>query len=509
MKILDRYILSRFLYNFISSFVILMLIFIFQAIWFFIDEFAGKDIDLAIVGKFLFYYSPNLVPNVLPLTVLLASIMTFGSLAENYEFAAMKASGISLYRAMRGLIVFIFFLSIGTFFFANDIIPAAEYKSYNLRRNIAQMKPAMAISEGAFSTVGEDFSIKVDEKHGDNDNLLDNVIIHQLSDGNINNKVIKSVDGELVSSENSNILQLILKNGNYYEDLKAESRDKRDNYPHAKASFDRYTIFMDLSELNNVDLEEEKVKNTFKMLNVTELDYAIDSIKKDNKKIYTNFGENVYKRTGAANLKITPTKAKKPDNNKDKVVISAEEKEKLHALITENSDSIITIFEDYRQNQLVDMALNTVKNTTSTLEGKKWDLNRRLKLYNHHILSLHQKYALAFACFILFFVGAPLGAIIRKGGLGLPMVLAIGLFLTYHFIGIFAKNYAEDGSIPPVIGAWVATGIMLPLGIFLTRRATADKALFETNFSFKNVGKLFSFLKKKKSKVEEKGAKSI
>ncbi|MCM5663614.1 LptF/LptG family permease [Galbibacter mesophilus] len=475
-----------------------MFIFIFQAIWFFIDEFAGKDIDLIIVGKFLFYYSPNLIPMVLPLTVLLASIMTFGALAENYEFAAMKASGISLNRAMRGLIIFITFLSIGTFFFANNVIPAAEYKSYNLRRNIAQMKPAMAISEGAFSTVGEDFSMKVDKKHGDNDQLLDNVIIHQLTDGGINDKVIKSIDGELVSNENSNILQLVLTNGNFYQDVKAESRDKRDNYPFAKASFEKYTIFMDLSNLNNVDLEEEKVKNTFKMLNVSELDYAIDSLEKDNQKIFTNFGENVYKRTGASNLSLR-NRVNRPKKDNDKITV--EDKEAVQSLIKTNIDSVISLVEDYRQNQLVDMALNTVKNTKSTLEGKKWDLNRRTKLYNHHILSKHQKYALAFTCFILFFVGAPLGAIIRKGGLGLPMVLAIGLFLSYHFIGIFAKNYAEDGSIPPIVGSWLPTAIMLPLGIFLTRQATADKAVFDIGNLLSKISGLFSFLKKKKPEV--------
>ena len=459
-----------------------MFIFIFQAIWFFIDEFAGKDIDLEIVGKFLFYYSPNLVPNVLPLTVLLASIMTFGALAENYEFAAMKASGISLSRAMRSLIVFIAFLSFGTFFFANNVIPAAEYKSYNLRRNIAQMKPAMAISEGAFSTIGEDFSMKVDEKHGPNDNYLDNVIIHQLSNGGLNKKVIKSVDGELIGSENSNILQLKLLDGNYYQDMDAKSRDKRDNYPFAKAHFETYTIFMDLSELNNIDLEEEKVKNTFKMLNVSELDYAIDSLANDNEKIFTNFGENIYKRTGAANIQSKPRTDKKvkKDTPKGEKEYTSAEKEEIRAMLFENIDSTITLYQDYRQSQMIDMALNTVKNTKSTLEGKKWDLNRRIKLYNHHVLSLHQKYALAFACFILFFVGAPLGAIIRKGGLGLPMVLAIGLFLIYHFINIFTKNYAEDGSLSPVLGAWIATAIMLPLGIFLTRRATADKALFDS-----------------------------
>ena len=481
-----------------------MFIFIFQAIWFFIDEFAGKDIDLEIVGKFLFYYSPNLIPNVLPLTVLLASIMTFGALAENYEFAAMKASGISLSRAMRSLVVFIAFLSFGTFFFANNVIPAAEYKSYNLRRNIAQMKPAMAISEGAFSTIGDDFSMKVDEKHGPNDNLLDNVIIHQLSNGGLNRKVIKSVEGELIGSENSNILQLKLIDGNYYQDMEAKSRDKRDNYPFAKAHFETYTIFMDLSELNNIDLEEEKVKNTFKMLNVSELDYAIDSLAKDNEKIFTNFGENIFKRTGASNIQSKPRNnpVVKKNTAEEKQELSESEKQEIRAKLLANIDSTITLYQDYRQSQMIDMALNTVKNTKSTLEGKKWDLNRRIKLYNHHVLSLHQKYALAFACFILFFVGAPLGAIIRKGGLGLPMVLAIGLFLVYHFINIFTKNYAEDGSLSPVLGAWIATLIMLPLGIFLTRRATADKALFDSGGLLTNIGDFFRKLNpKKKSEV--------
>jgi lipopolysaccharide export system permease protein len=478
-----------------------MFIFIFQAIWFFIDEFAGKDIDLEIVGKFLFYYSPNLVPNVLPLTVLLASIMTFGALAENYEFAAMKASGISLSRAMRSLIVFIAFLSFGTFFFANNVIPAAEYKSYNLRRNIAQMKPAMAISEGAFSTIGEDFSMKVDNKHGPNDNLLDNVIIHQLSNGGLNRKVIKSVDGELIGSENSNILQLKLIDGNYYQDMEAKSRDKRDNYPFAKAHFETYTIFMDLSELNNINLEEEKVKNTFKMLNVSELDYAIDSLSNDNEKIFTNFGENIFRRTGASNIQAEPRKQNiKKDEKDNEEELSEAEKEQVREMLRKNIDSSITLYKDYRRSQMVDMALNTVKNTKSTLEGKKWDLNRRIKLYNHHVLSLHQKYALAFACFILFFVGAPLGAIIRKGGLGLPMVLAIGLFLIYHFINIFTKNYAEDGSLSPILGAWIATAIMLPLGIFLTRRATADKALFDSGGLISKIGDLLrKFNPKKKT----------
>ncbi|WP_224483093.1 LptF/LptG family permease [Robertkochia aurantiaca] len=482
MYILDRYILSRFLYNFISSFVILMLIFIFQAIWFFIDEWAGKGIDLAIVGKFLLYFSPNLVPNVLPLTVLLASIMTFGSLAENYEFAAMKASGISLFRAMRSLIIFITLLSIGTFFFANNVIPAAELKSYNLRRNIAQLKPALAITEGIFNNMPEtDLNIKVDKKYGENDKMLDNVIIHKLSAGGKNNQVIKSKSGELVSSEDSDILQLVLREGNYFEDIESRDRDTRDDYPFAKAEFDAYTMYVDLSQVNNVDLEQENISNTHKMLKAREILSALDTLYEENKMVFKNFGESVYLRSGAANLK------------------AAEKVEIKDTVNGKNfpTDSLLNLYVGWRQTQIIESAINKVKSSQQSIEGKKGDLNRRVRLINHHILAFHNKYSLPIACFILFFVGAPLGAIIRKGGLGLPMVLAIGLFLAYYFIGIFVKNYAEDGSFPPAIAAWISTLIMLPLGIWFTRRATADKAVFDPDSMTQRIGSWFKIFRKK------------
>lgn len=464
MKILDRYILSRFLYNFISSFVILMFIFIFQSIWFFIDELAGKGLDFVIIGKFLFYYSPNLVPQVLPLTVLLASIMTFGSFAENYEFAAMKASGISLKRAMRSLTVFIVFLSIGTFFFANNVIPLAEQKSFNLRRNIAKIKPALAITEGIFNDIGN-INMKVDDKYGDNDKMLKNVIIHKKGEGGKNNTVIKANEGELVSSENSNVLSLKLKDGNYYQDIQSNNRNTSSQYPSAKAYFDVYIMNVDLSELNNVDVEQENGNVTHKMLNINELDYAIDSITTDNKSIITGFGENVHRRSGFEQLDMNIKPVKKDSVN----------------LETIDGKQILELFEVWRRSQLVDMALNTVRSTVSTIEGKKYDIERRNKLLNHHKIAFHDKFALAVACIVLFFVGAPLGAIIRKGGMGLPMVIAIGLFLFYYFIGIFAKNYAEDGGIPPIVGSWISTLIMLPFGVLLTRRATADKSLIDSD----------------------------
>ncbi len=464
-----------------------MFIFIFQAIWFFVEEFAGKGLDLAIIGKFLFYYSPTLINRVLPLTVLLSSIMTFGNLAENYEFAAMKASGVSLQRAMRSLIIFVVVLGIGTFFFANNVIPEAEYKSYNLRRNIAKLKPALAINEGIFNEVGE-INIKVDEKYGENDNFLRNVIIHKKTSNGENKTVIKAKEGELKSSEDSEILNLVLKDGNYYEDVKPSSAKDRLKYPHAKAHFEYYTINVDLRELNNVDLNEEKYTNLYKMLNVKELGFFIDSITIDNRQISNSFGTNIYSRMG-----LNPT-LKNIKKNKRKDTTAIKER------TISTSEELVSLFDEWRQTDLLNVAIRNITNTRATIEGKKSDLLRRDKLLNHHIMALHEKYALAFACVILFFVGAPLGAIIRKGGLGLPMVIAIVLFLTYYFIDIFSKNYAENGNISPVIGPWVSTLIMLPLSVLLTRRATADKGIFDTDGFIERFKSLFGKLKIKRIK---------
>ena len=202
-----------------------MFIFVLQTIWLYIGELAGKDLDAEIIFKFLLYFSPKLVPLVLPLTILLTSIMTFGAFAENYEFAAMKSSGISLGRAMRSLTVFIVFISLVAFFFANNVIPAAEFKSINLRKNIAQLKPAMAISEGIFNDIGT-FNIKVDEKSGENDQYLTDVIIHQKKSSGGNNTVIKAKEGELVGSTDSDVLSLILKEGNYYDEVEPSDYQK-------------------------------------------------------------------------------------------------------------------------------------------------------------------------------------------------------------------------------------------------------------------------------------------
>ena len=497
MRILDQYILSRFLYNFLSSFVILMFIFIFQTIWLFIDDIAGKGLDIIIIGKFLFYLMPNLTEKVLPLTVLLSSILTFGALAENYEFAAMKASGISLQRSMLSLIILVTFLGGVTFYFANTVIPASEQKIYNLRRNIAKVKPAAVIEEGVFSDF-EGMNIKVDNKYGENDKYLNNVIIHKKSNLQKNNTVIKANSGELISSEASDIIQLVLSDGYYYEELVPNAAEERKHFPFAKANFDTYTINIEVPE-DDQDLEEERNIRTDKMKNISRLKKDIDSIRENNLTVVGAFSKNIVARMGAfiplSQMDTTNTAVASFKQEAD----SAQAVKKSGETVRTTAD-VLGLYQEWQKRQIISSASNSVSNILNSVGGKKQDIQNKYKIYNMHILSLHKKYALALSCIILFFVGAPLGAIIRKGGLGLPMVIAIVLFLSYYFIGVFAGNYAKEGNIHPVLGAWLSTLIMLPLGIFLTRRATADRGLMSFGHVWDTMAE--AFRKRFKRKTE-------
>ena len=230
MKVIDQYILSSYLRKFFSFFLLIMFVFIFQTIWMFIDDLAGKEIDFEIIFKFLIFYTPKLIPLILPLTVLLASIMTYGDFAENYEFAAMKSSGISLFRSMRVLIGVNLVLCVITFFTANNLIPYAEFKSYNLRKNLAKVKPALAITEGVFNNISL-MNIKVDKKYGIDNSKLEDIIIHKSNKNNDNSLVIKASSGELIGDEGSDILKIVLNDGYRYEEILAENPNSKEFKP--------------------------------------------------------------------------------------------------------------------------------------------------------------------------------------------------------------------------------------------------------------------------------------
>jgi len=413
---------------------------------------------------------PRIIPLVLPLSVLLASIMTFGNLAENYEFAAMKSSGISLQRAMRVLIIFIFVLSIVAFWFANNVIPYAEYKFVNFRKNIAQAKPAMAIAEGQFNDVGT-YNIKVNKKSGENGNHLTGVTIHEKANNMGENKtVIKSKTGELISSEKSSILKLVLNDGYYYQDVTPKKYEDRAKLPFIKGKFKTQIINIDLSELNKVDDSKESIAGTNAMLNVSELRYTLDSLSKNLDNEIVSFSENINQRVG---LRKTNTAVKKDLKKK------------------QLPNELLSMYSNKDQVDILKMAGSNITSNIYSIETTQKDLKDKQREINKHLSALYEKFVIAFACFLMFFIGAPLGAIIRKGGLGLPIVFAVLIFITFHFINTFGKRLSQEGGMTPFLGSWMSSFILSPLAILLTYRATNDNGLINFDAITTPISQLF------------------
>lgn len=478
MKILDKYLLKTFITTFLTVFIILFFIFILQTVWLFISELAGKDLDFILVIKFLLFSMPRIIPLVLPLSVVLASIMTFGSLAENYEFAAMKSSGISLQRAMKSLIIFIFTLSALAFVFANNVIPYAEYKFINFRKNIAQRKPAMAIVEGQFNEIGN-FNIKVEKKLGEDGNSLKGVTIHKNSTQGIGViTVIKAESGELVSSENSNILKLILFDGYYYEDIIPKKYEDRKKIPFAKATFKRDVINLDLSKLNPEDQNNQMITNTNTMLNVSELTYTIDSLHTNYNKDISSFAENIYHRAAYSDGTVSN---KKKDKTLSKSKIAT---------------NLLAPYSKLDRDKILNIASSNMKSMGYSIESSKMEMDSKQKNINNHWLALFDKFVIAYACILMFFIGAPLGAIIRKGGIGLPIVFAVLIFITFHILNTFGKKIAQENQITPFLGSWISSIVLTPLALVLTYRATNDIGIINMDVLLKPfqkiVQKLFS-----------------
>ena len=480
LKIIDRYVIKEYLTRLASVFSICFLIFIVQTFWLFIDELAGKGLDFETILKFLVYYSPKLIPLVLPLSVVLASLMTFGSLAENYEFAAMKSTGISLFRAMTSLIIVHIVLGIGAFHFSNHVITYGELKSYNLRRNLAKLKPAIAIREGVFNDLGQ-MSIKVKRKYGPDYRLLEDIIIHEKTKDYTNRIVIKAANGELKSKTTDANLQLVLYDGNRYEEIKEKGNRNKYRYPHAKVHFKEYVMNIDLSQFNNIDLTVENYTTTYRMQKVAQLRTSIDSLEinfKTQKKI---FGENLNKKYSL----------KKIRQSKKEVEILKD------TLFQANVLDFVGKNDTWKLRQMIQKSINTTKGIITSLENKKRNYFIYQKVINLHKIAFYDRFTLVFACVFLFLTGASIGAIIRKGGLGLPLVIAVVIFLSYHYIGIFGKNAAEDNSVSPEFASWISTIVIAPFGYYLTKRANSDKPFI--NFDFITIP-IYNLFKKYTSK---------
>lgn len=459
MKIFSRLLLRAFLGPFAMTFLIVLFVLVMQFLWVYIDDLVGKGLEWYIIAEVLFYASASFVPLALPLAILLSSIMTFGNLGEFYELTAIKSAGISLWRFTRPLTLFIVLVSIGAFYFSNTLLPVSRLKFGSLLYDIQQKKPALSIKEGLFYTDLENYAIRVGSKSDDNQQLQD-VLIYDHTAGRGNTMVIVAKSGQMKQSADERYLTLKLYDGYSYEEMPA----KDGNYyrrPHMRTSFDEQEIHFDLTAFTLKRSDEELFKDYYSMLNISQLDHAIDSLETDfrnrNKEL-VGIVRNFYQfKDDSSFAAITPL-----------------------PLSEFGSKPVLEQVPEYDRQEVLRDAINNVQGIKGYTSMRARELDGRRTMLNRHYLELHRKFALSFACFVLFLIGAPLGAIIRRGGLGLPMLFCIVLFLIYHVISMTSEKLARDSLVNVHLAMWISSLVLLPIGLFLTVKANNDSRLFDS-----------------------------
>ena len=452
-----------------------------QMLWLAFDSFAGKGIGLGIILKFLWYSSLVVAPQALPIGVLLSSIMTLGNLSEKYEFAAAKSAGISLSRMVRPLVFLTVFLSFINFLFLNHVYPYAILKQLNLRYNIKKKQPALALVPGSFNTEIPNYQIKFDEKYGEEKNLLKKILIYDLSSRKGNNKIITAQRGKIITGSESRYMTLELYDGYYFEQHndKGISYRERLKMPASHANFEKYTINIDISSFSKDDIDELKYTKNFNMLSLTQLKDTIPTLKKAYDTYVKNRAKNLFLSIDIQDLHRYPD-----------------------SLINcELSSNILSNFDLTKQNEILNTANSKFERTLNNQKSYKNTIKDKRKWMNLHDIEYYNRVAFSLSCLLLFFIGAPLGSIIRKGGMGLPMILAISIYVVYFFTNTFGRNMAEESTISAITGSWFAVVFMIPLALILTLRATKDKGLFDINSFFISLLMFFKniFSKKKEA----------
>lgn len=462
MKILDKYILKTFLRPFIATFLIVLFVLVMQILWQAFENIAGKGISLPFILKFLYYTVLLVIPQALPIGVLLSSIMALGNLGENYEFAAAKSAGISLQRLVRPLVILTFFLSGVNFLFLNNVYPYATLKQKNLYLNIKKKKPALALVPGSFNSDLPGYQIKFEEKYGEEENLLKKVLIYDLSGKKGNLKVITAKRGKIVTEEGSRYMTFVLYDGYYYEEHSKSPKTQlqRKKMAASNAYFDEYEFNIDISSVSGDNgLDETRHTKNYMMLSLKQLGDTIPNLKNNYDELLRIRSKKLYTTTSAKDLHSYPDSIKAKNTSPD----------------------ILDNFDLTNKISILNSAITKTNRALSSIKNNKKSVKYRRKTLNFFDTEYYNRISFSLSCLILFFIGAPLGSIIRKGGFGLPMILAIAIYVTYFFGNTFGKNLAEESSVSAFLGSWVAAIIMVPLGILLTRRATKDKGIFNTD----------------------------
>ncbi|RUT77912.1 LptF/LptG family permease [Ancylomarina longa] len=474
MKRLHSFILKSFLGPLAFTFLICMFVLLMQFLWRFIDEFVGKGLEWTVIAEFLFYVSATLVPMALPLAILLASIMAFGNMGENYELTAMKAAGISLQRIMKPLTILVILISLGAFFFSNNIMPIASLKTSSLLYDIKRQNPELILKEGIFTNDLPKFSIKVGKIDKQSGMLYDLLIYdHRENRGNTNVTVADS--GTMITSADKLTMNLTLYSGNIYEEVRQKIRRRNKHHPFRRIKFGAYrtSIALPGNELHRTD--EDKFKNSYRMLNLTQLENQKDSLENGLLKKKENFGKSLI----AKYYFRKEMKSLRTDSIKRKKLLAK----------TSDVDSLFSSLSVNKKLTSISNALSYARKARENVSRKDQEFIASTKWIQKYKNEWHRKFTLSFACLIFFFIGAPLGAIIRKGGLGMPVIISVLFFIIYYIISMTAERFSKELVMQPFWGMWTSTIIIMPLGIILTYKATTDSTLF-------NIENYIDFLKK-------------
>lgn len=544
MKRLHKLLLKEFSKPLVATFFIALFILIMQFLWKKIDELAGKGLDTDIIAELLLYASAGLVPLALPLAVLLSSIMTFGNLGENLELTAIKSSGISLQQFMRPLILLVSVLSIAAFFYANHVIPYTNLKVGSLLYDIKKQREELQIREGVFYNEIEGYSIKVGEKNPKT-NLMKEIMVYKHDRQKGNAEVTVADSGYIRMTSDETKLLVTLYNGQTYiemeEGKKARSRREPKKYPHQVRKFQKETLLMDISGFNFTRTDQDLFKDNYQMLKLNQLEANKDSLEhvfnKKASELSNKLEGNLFISRPRQPKKQKPEKPsdsqrqanKQPNNNKKidapphqphpyappKSSPSKKDTPAIHSarqdatgpspknsLQTADKFNLKKLYDTLPAESKLSILRNALgnarRNSKSISNFRRILENRQKNIYKHQIYW-HEKFTLAFACIIFFFIGAPLGSIIRKGGLGTPLVISVVMFIIYYIISITGENFVEKGILPAEIGMWLSSFIFLPVGIFLTYKATNDSMIMHPETYIKGIQKILGLRSKRQT----------
>lgn len=468
------------------TFVIVTFLLQMQFLWKYVDDLVGKGLGLGVLSELLLYATATFVPLALPLAILLAALMTFGNLGENYELTALKASGISLMRIMKPLMVFMFIICVLAFFYSNISLPFFNWKMRALLYDIQQQRPELQIKEGAFYNGIENYSIKIGKKDN-RTNLLHNIRIYDHTSNRGNDVVTIADSGYIKMTADKRNLIITLFNGQTYSEVQEQrtSAGVR-NYPFRRDKFSKEIINISLEGFDFQRTDEGLFKNNYQMMNLKQLQLATDSMRNEinNDRLY--LAENLTSSSiRSYTTKITPDTIKKD---------SLKKVEKF------NTQKIFGSLKDHEKISAISLALNEARTAKSYINSEVQVRKSKIKRLKKHEIEWHKKYTLSLACLIFFFIGAPLGAIIRKGGLGMPLVISVLFFVLYYVITLSSEKFIKEAMVPTYLGMWISSIVLLPLGVFLTYKATTDAALMNvdayTIFFNKHFTKLKKFFKR-------------